>query len=55
MPNDYDLIVRNGTVVDGTGAQPFQAMLRLKTARLPLSPPTFPAVRTRKSTPKASS
>jgi N-acyl-D-aspartate/D-glutamate deacylase len=32
MPADYDLIVRNGTVVDGTGAAPFVADVAIKDA-----------------------
>ena len=34
MSNDYDLIVRNGTVVDGTGAQPFKADVAVKGGKI---------------------
>ena len=30
MAQDYDLIVRNGAVVDGTGAEPFAADVAIK-------------------------
>ncbi|MEL0002897.1 MAG: amidohydrolase family protein, partial [Rhodospirillales bacterium] len=30
MPSKYDLIIRNGSVVDGTGSQPFAADVAIK-------------------------
>ena len=30
MPSKYDLIIRNGSVIDGTGSQPFAADVAIK-------------------------
>ncbi len=30
MPDKFDLIIRNGSVVDGTGSQPFTADVAIK-------------------------
>ena len=42
MPQDYDLIVRNGSIVDGTGAVPFAADVAVKDGRIAAVGPNLP-------------
>ena len=42
MPQDYDLIIRNGSVVDGTGAEPFAADVAIKDGVLAAIGPNLP-------------
>ena len=32
--NDHDLVIRNGNVVDGTGAEPFEADIAVKDGKI---------------------
>ncbi len=32
--NDYDLVIRNGNVVDGSGAEPFEADIAVKDGKI---------------------
>src|SRR5690348_14182863 len=34
MANDYDLVIRNGTMIDGTGAQPREADVAVRDGRI---------------------
>ena len=34
MANEYDLVIRNGTMVDGTGAQPREADVAVRDGRI---------------------
>ncbi len=42
MPQDYDLIIRNGSVVDGTGAAPFAADVAVKDGVIAAVGPDLP-------------
>jgi N-acyl-D-amino-acid deacylase len=34
MANEYDLVIRNGTMIDGTGAQPREADVAVRDGRI---------------------
>jgi N-acyl-D-amino-acid deacylase len=54
MANEYDLVIRNGTMIDGTGAQPREADVAVRDGRM-LQSARSRAPAPRRSTPKAAS